>query len=72
MTDPRVRVVQPDPIRSTAHAAETLEDAPKDSDVSWLVGVMVELSRRFIGHAVKRYPAFGSSRHECPKCGYRG
>lgn len=42
-----------------------------ESELRWLVGVLVELARRFIGHAVKRYPELGSQRQECPKCGYR-
>ena len=54
--------------RSEADPAVT----PPDDAVRWLVAVLVELARRFVGHAVKRYPELGSRKHECPRCGYRG
>jgi hypothetical protein len=56
--------------RSNPTNGTAAEPAPDDG-VRWLVSVLVELARRFIGHAVKRYPDLGSQKHACPKCGYR-
>lgn len=75
MTDQSIHAV-PDnlkPLRSDADRVRPLvRDTPNDDSVRWLVGVMVELSRRFLGHAIKRYPEFESNRQRCAKCGERG
>lgn len=42
-----------------------------EPDLRWLVAVLVDLARRFLGHAVKRYPDLAAKR-VCPRCGHRG
>lgn len=69
MTDRRLHTLpaqqQPTPIQSV------VREHADDDGVRWLVGVMAELSWRFLGHAIKRFPELGRGKHQCPHCGKR-
>lgn len=62
----------PSHIRSEPHEPVVFaRNEPPDAG-RWLVVTMIELSKRFLGMAVKAGYTEAVTKHECPRCGWRG